>query len=252
MSRTAVVAGVFDNLRSQDIRFLHEASKTGPVLVCLWSDDAIIRSSGTPPKFPQGERKYLLEAIRFVSRVQIVTGDIREETIGAAVAGSLALADAVWVVPEWDHAPAKQDFCSANGFGYQVLGRTQLAGFPSSPSADSNSIRKKVIVTGCYDWLHSGHVRFFEEVRAYVDLYVVVGHDANIRLLKGAGHPLLPQDERRYLVGSIRHVKQALISSGDGWLDAQPEMAMIKPAIYAVNEDGDKGGKRELCEQHGI
>ena len=109
-----------------------------------------------------------------------------------------------------------------------------------------------MIVTGCYDWLHSGHVRFFEEVSSYGDLYVIVGHDANIRLLKGEGHPLLPQEERRYAIGAIKFVKQALITSGNGWLDADPEIRILKPDIYAVNEDGDVGGKREYCAALGI
>ena len=112
--------------------------------------------------------------------------------------------------------------------------------------------RKKVLATGCYDWFHTGHVRFTEEVSAYGDLYVVVGNDANIRLLKGEGHPLLSEAERRYVVGSIKYVKQALIASGEGWLDADPEIRRLKPDIYAVNEDGDKGGKREYCESMGI
>jgi cytidyltransferase-like protein len=112
--------------------------------------------------------------------------------------------------------------------------------------------RKRVVVTGCYDWVHSGHVRFFEEVSAYGDLYVIVGHDANIRLLKGAGHPLFPQEERRYVAGSIRYVTQALVTSGEGWLDADPEIRRLKPDVYAVNEDGDKGGKREYCAEMGI
>ena len=95
-------------------------------------------------------------------------------------------------------------------------------------------------------------MRFFEEASARGDLYVVVGHDANIRLLKGEGHPRFPQEERRYLVQSIRFVTEALISTGHGWLDAEPEIQRVKPDIYAVNEDGDKGGKREYCEKHGI
>ena len=33
------------------------------------------------------------------------------------------------------------------------------------------------------EWLHSGHVRFFEEASSLGDLYEVVGHDANIKLL---------------------------------------------------------------------
>jgi len=63
---------------------------------------------------------------------------------------------------------------------------------------------------------------------------------------------LIPQDERRYVVGSIKFVKQALISSGEGWLDADPEIRQLRPDIYAVNEDGDRGGKREYCRQLGI
>ena len=109
-----------------------------------------------------------------------------------------------------------------------------------------------MVVTGCYDWLHSGHVCFFEEVSRYGELYVIVGHDANIRLLKGEGHPLLPQEERRYMVGSIKYVKDALISSGDGWLDADPEIRKLNPEVYAVNEDGDVGGKRDYCAALGI
>jgi glycerol-3-phosphate cytidylyltransferase-like family protein len=95
-------------------------------------------------------------------------------------------------------------------------------------------------------------VRFFEEVSSHGDLYVAVGHDANVRLLKGEGRPLFPQAERRYLVGSIRFVTQAMVSTGDGWLDAEPEIQRLKPDVYAVNEDGDVPEKRDYCEQHGI
>jgi len=110
----------------------------------------------------------------------------------------------------------------------------------------------KVVVTGCYDWFHSGHVRFFEEVSAYGDLYVTVGNDKTIRVLKGAGHPLFKEQERRYLCASIRYVHQALISSGMGWLDAAPEIERIRPDIYAVNEDGDRPEKRAFCAERGI
>jgi glycerol-3-phosphate cytidylyltransferase-like family protein len=63
---------------------------------------------------------------------------------------------------------------------------------------------------------------------------------------------MFSQDERRYMVQSVRYVKQALISTGQGWMDAEPEIAMIKPDMYAVNEDGDKPEKREFCQAHDI
>jgi cytidyltransferase-like protein len=108
------------------------------------------------------------------------------------------------------------------------------------------------VVTGCYDWFHTGHVRFFEECSELGDLFVVVGHDANIRLLKGDGHPMFQENERRYLAGSIRYVTQALVSSGMGWMDAEPEIHTLKPHLYAVNEDGDKPEKRAFCARHGL
>ena len=109
-----------------------------------------------------------------------------------------------------------------------------------------------VIVTGCYDWLHSGHVRFFMDASALGALYVVIGSDRNVALLKGPGHPLQGEQERRYMVGSVRCVTGCLVSSGSGWMDAEPEMAEIGPRFYVVNEDGDQPEKREFCRAHGI
>lgn len=57
------------------------------------------------------------------------------------------------------------------------------------------------------------------------------------------------QAERRYVIQSVRYVKQALISSGVGLMEAEPEIAWLKPDIYVVNEDGDKPEKREFCAE---
>ncbi len=246
--RQIVVAGGFDDVRSRHIRFLEEAAKFGELTVLLWNDDAVRRLTGAPPKFPETERLYLLRSIRFVSRVTLTDAPADLNTLPQ-------LSDPrpqVWVVEADQASAGKQEFCAATSIELCSLAEETLRGFPAPPPAPSVPGRKKVVVTGCYDWLHSGHVRFFEEVSAYGDLYVCVGNDANVRQLKGQEHPMHSQDERRYLVGAVRFVKQALITSGEGWLDADPEIQRLKPDIYAVNEDGDKGGKREYCEQHGI
>jgi cytidyltransferase-like protein len=206
---------------------------------------------------------YFLNAVRYVNRAQLVGADVSPDSLPE----NIGFRPDVWAVGDCRANAAKEDFARTRGIEYHVLGGERKPGFPV-PTAliegqpekkDGDAVervptsrRKKVVVTGCYDWFHSGHVRFFEEVSAYGDLYVVIGHDANIRLLKGEGHPLVPQDERRYVVGSIRFVTQALISSGEGWLDADPEIQRLKPDIYAVNEDGDKGGKREYCAARGL
>ena len=42
------------------------------------------------------------------------------------------------------------------------------------------------------------------------------------------------------LYGRFDQVREAaLISTGEGWLDADPEIEQLKPDIYAVNEDGE-------------
>jgi len=63
---------------------------------------------------------------------------------------------------------------------------------------------------------------------------------------------MFSEDERRYIVQSVQFVKQALVSSGSGWMDAEPEIARIRPDIYLVNEDGNRPEKRQFCEQQGI
>src|SRR4051812_46560261 len=64
-----IVTGGFDDLRFEGFRFLEAASKIGPLLVMLWSDEAVQAATGTPPKFPQAEREYFIRSIRFISGV---------------------------------------------------------------------------------------------------------------------------------------------------------------------------------------
>jgi cytidyltransferase-like protein len=248
--KTVVVTGGFDDFKSQHVRLLEEASKLGDVHVLLWSDETVRALEGHPPKYPQEERLYLLQADRYVKDGRLVTGQVDRDSI-PQVGG---INPEIWVVDQESDNPLKRAYAESRGVEYRVFKKENLGGFPVlplDPKAERSS-RKRVIVTGCYDWFHSGHVRFFEEVSALGDVYVAVGHDANIKLLKGEGHPVFSQDERRYMVQSVRFVKQALISSGQGWLDAEPEVAIIRPDIYAVNEDGDVPEKRAFCKANGI
>jgi cytidyltransferase-like protein len=254
-AKQVVVAGVFDDFLSIHLRFLEEAARLGEVTLLLWPDEVVQKFTGKPPKFSEVERLYLLNAVRYVSRVILVTDVVNSLNDLPEVSG---YRPKVWVDVECHYNEKRKAFCQWHDLEYCVFSNERMKGFPNptAPAADPGpapaEVRKKVVVTGSYDWFHSGHVRFFEEVSAYGDLYVVISHDANIRLLEGPDHPLLPQGERRYVVGSIKYVKQALISSGDGWLDADPEIQRLKPDIYAMNDDDDTGGKREYCKKNGI
>ena len=247
---TVYVSGSFDDLRSRQVRFLDEAAQLGNVHVLLWSDEMVQAQTGAAPKFPQAERQYFLEAVRYVAQVSLVDRLVDGERLP-----DFPLAQgSIWVVTEDGDHPAMRQSCLSAGLQYRVIPEAALHTFPIrtlSAPASSDEL-KKVDVTGCYDWLHTGHVRFFEETSELGDLYVVIGSDANVRLLKGEDHPLYLEPERLYMVQSMRYVTRALVSTGTGWMDAEPEIALIQPDRYAVNEDGDKLEKRAFCRKHGI
>ncbi len=246
---SVVLSGPFDDLGLAHVRLLEEAARLGPLHVLLLSDAAVANFSGQAPKFPEAERLYLLQAIRFVDRVTLCPGPVEPDGLPLPS----RLRPRTWAVAEVEDNDAKRAYCRKHGLQYYVVRREATATIPEcTDDLAQLSDRKRVIVTGCYDWLHSGHIRFFEEVADLGDLYVVLGSDANLRLLKGGGHPLFSERQRQYVVQSIRYVKQALIATGQGWLDAEPEIRRIRPHVYAVNEDGDRGGKRQFCEAHGI
>jgi cytidyltransferase-related domain len=111
--------------------------------------------------------------------------------------------------------------------------------------------RKKVFVSGCYDLLHGGHIAFFKTASAYGDLYVSVGRDENLFNLKGK-RPVFSEEERLYIVRSIRYVHEAFLAGGMGMLDFEPDLKMIKPDIFIVNHDGHTSDKETLCRELGI
>lgn len=240
MKLPILVTGNFDNLQAAQVRFLEEAARYGPVHALLWDDPAA--------RFTLAERKYFLKAIRHVDKVTV-------RALNPLMTEKELLPVGIWTWPFWEDSPERLGFCAQQGILCRVIPPEAIQGYPpdaiehTEPDAAG---KKKVIVTGCFDYIHTGHVRFFEEASAYGDLYVIVGADTNVRLLKGEGHPLFPQDQRRYMAGAIRFVKAALISTGRGWMDAAPEIERLKPDIYLVNDDGDKPEKRQFCAENGL
>ena len=112
-------------------------------------------------------------------------------------------------------------------------------------------MNKKVFVSGCYDLLHSGHIEFFRQASSYGDLYVGIGSDNTIRQYK-KHEPYYCEDERLFMVQSVKYVKEAYINKGIGIMDFIPTLDIVKPDILIVNTDGDYNEKRELCEKRGI
>ncbi len=110
---------------------------------------------------------------------------------------------------------------------------------------------KKVFVSGCYDLLHSGHVEFFRQAAEYGELYVGIGSDKTIQDYKHH-KTVYSEQERLFMVKSIRYVKEAYINAGSGVLDFVPTLDIVHPDILVVNADGGSEEKRRLCEERGM
>ena len=65
------VSGCFDVLHSGHIAFLEEAASYGDVYVSLGSDETVWQLKHRKTMYNEQERKYMLEAIRFVKAVYI-------------------------------------------------------------------------------------------------------------------------------------------------------------------------------------
>ncbi len=86
---------------------------------------------------------------------------------------------------------------------------------------------KKVFVSGCFDLLHSGHIAFFNEAATYGDLYVALGSDKTVFDLKGKV-PVNDQNERLFMIQSVKCVKDVFVSQGSGILDFLAEFQAIQ------------------------
>ena len=98
--------------------------------------------------------------------------------------------------------------------------------------------RKIVLATGAFDLIHLGHVRFLQESKRRggprARLVVVVARDKTVEERKGH-KPILPEDQRRELVASLRAVDKAIL--GHERLDMLGILREVKPDIICVGYD---------------
>jgi rfaE bifunctional protein nucleotidyltransferase chain/domain len=92
-----------------------------------------------------------------------------------------------------------------------------------------------VFTNGCFDLLHLGHVRYLKEARAQGDFLILgLNNDAGVRVLKGAGRPLVPEQERAEILAALNCVDYITIFAEP---TAGPLVHQLQPAIYVKGGD---------------
>ena len=97
---------------------------------------------------------------------------------------------------------------------------------------------KVVLASGTFDLLHLGHVKYLEEAKkaggSNSKLIVIVARDKTVEKRKGR-KPVMPEDERKALVESLKVVDKAILGRED--FDIGDVIDEIKPDIIAVGHD---------------
>ena len=100
-------------------------------------------------------------------------------------------------------------------------------------------MKKTVLVGGCFDILHLGHIIFLEKAKQKGDtLVVLLESDEAVRFLKGAGRPINPQKTRAKILSSLKSVdKVVLLKNKMTDKDYDFLIQKIKPAIIATTKN---------------
>jgi D-beta-D-heptose 7-phosphate kinase/D-beta-D-heptose 1-phosphate adenosyltransferase len=110
-----------------------------------------------------------------------------------------------------------------------------LAGVVRSVRAAQAAGKRVAFTNGCFDLLHRGHTRYLEQARALGDLLVVgVNSDASVRALKGAGRPVVPEEERAEVLAGLACVDLVVIFRE---LDPARLIRAIRPAVLVKGGD---------------
>lgn len=98
--------------------------------------------------------------------------------------------------------------------------------------------KKVVLVGGCFDLLHYGHISFLKQAKSHGDyLCVALESDENVRRNKGASRPIHTQIQRKEMLEALTVVDEVLelpLMRSDR--DYFEFVKKIKPNIIALTE----------------
>jgi len=109
------------------------------------------------------------------------------------------------------------------------------------------SIGKKVLVGGCFDILHYGHICFLKEAKKKGNyLTVALESDENTKRLKGPGRPIHSQKQRREILESLNFVDEVIeLPEMKSDEDYKKLVMKIKPSVIAITKGDVMKKKKE-------
>lgn len=115
------------------------------------------------------------------------------------------------------------------------------------PGTDEDAMRI-VLVNGCFDPLHAGHILHFREARKHGDkLVVAVTEDEFVN--KGPKRPFFPLSERMYCISELRLVDDVIAVES-----SLAALMRVFPSVWALGKDYEGRVRQEdedWCDENG-
>ncbi|NGY66307.1 D-glycero-beta-D-manno-heptose 1-phosphate adenylyltransferase [Lentzea sp. NEAU-D13] len=185
------------------------------VVVTLGKDGAVVHSGGTPAAMPA-------PAVRVADPCG--AGDRFAVTAAVRLAGGAAPDEAV---------------ADAVNAAAEFLARGGVSGMRTPPESTVEEVRRRggtVVATGgCFDVLHTGHVRMLTAARALGDCLVVcLNSDLSVRRLKGEGRPVNRESDRVEVLRALECVDDVIVFG-----EETPERVIgeVKPDVWVKGGD---------------
>jgi len=126
----------------------------------------------------------------------------------------------------------KSEIGNRKSSGSKILSRAKLL---EAAMRERAAGRRTVFANGAFDLLHAGHVRYLEAARREGEwLAVGVNSDRSVRRAKGAGRPILPEEERAEIVAALGCVDAVILFDEDSPGEL---LAQLKPDVHAKGTD---------------
>ena len=245
-------------------QFCGAGRSPGDVLRERWDVDAVCVTLGA-----RGARVFGADGSRTpIGIPALPTGSVREDTCGAgdrfAVAATAALADGADTPAAVAAAvDAAARFVAAGGAAGVS---TPVPAAHGGPLADTDhgttdavtlaarlraEGRTVVATGGCFDLLHTGHIRLLRTARELGDaLIVLINSDESVRALKGPSRPVMPAEDRARVLAALACVDAVAVFD-----EATPADVLdaIAPDIWVKGGDytADQLPEADVVTRHG-
>lgn len=108
------------------------------------------------------------------------------------------------------------------------------------------SMKKRIVlIGGCFDILHAGHIKFLEKAKDQGDiLFLLLESDQSVKKLKGEKRPINTQKDRAYVLSALSSIDYVvMLSKLPTDKDYDRLIAQIRPDVIALTH-GDPNLKR--------